>query len=140
MSSMRPRQPASPLCLLLLSRSSFLSCLHTDSRGHLRDFKLHHESKEMERHTNHSTSKDYGLKRPLSSGIRPTFYPCTGLHLPHPLSVRTHPAAAGALANVSVQRTHSFMYCSLSERSRMIFLLSVLSFHALFFSYIDLDV
>ena len=121
MSSMRPRQPASPLCLLLLSRSSFLSCLHTDSRGHLRDFKLHHESKEMERHTNHSTSKDYGLKRPLSSGIRPTFYPCTGLHLPHPLSARTHPAAAGALANVSVQRTHSFMYCGLSERSRVDF-------------------
>ena len=42
-------------------------------------------------------SKDDGLIRPLSSSIRPRFYPCTGLHLPHPQSARTHPAAAGAL-------------------------------------------
>ena len=34
-------------------------------------------------------SKDDGLIRPLSSSIRPRFYPCTGLHLPHPLSART---------------------------------------------------
>ena len=49
--------------------------------------------------------KDDGLIRPLSSSIRPRFYPCTGLHLPHPLSARTQPAAAGALL-MSVDSVH----------------------------------
>ena len=49
--------------------------------------------------------KDDGLIRPLSSSVRPRFYPCTGVHLPHPLSVRAHPAAAGALL-MSVYSVH----------------------------------
>ena len=50
--------------------------------------------------------KDDRLIRPLSSSIRPRFYPCTGLHLPHPLSARTYPALAGALLMSCIMFIH----------------------------------
>ena len=69
--------------------------------------RLHFKATDLRRDSlpQASYSKDDGLIRPLSSSIRPRFYPCTGLHLPHPLSARTNPAAAGALL-MSVDSVH----------------------------------